>query len=59
MLIKIKLLDFLYLFRSISSNYILNSIIINLGKIEDLIINIYTYKDPLIILLYYLFIDSK
>ena len=59
MLIRIKLVRFLYIFREIPNSYILDGIIINLGKVEDFIINRYTYLLTLVNLLLNLFANSK
>ena len=42
-----------------SSGYVLDNIIINPGKAEDLIINTHAYKGPLIAFLHCLFANGK
>ena len=56
---RIEPLNFLKHFKSIPSSYILYSIIINLGKAEDLVVDIHAYLRPPVSLLRCLFANSK
>ena len=59
MFYRVYLLFLIYFLRKISNTYILYSIIINLSKIKDFIIYIYTSLFTLVHFFFYFFLNNK